>query len=75
MHRFGHVIAAGAVGIALALPAAADERLLREAIDIPTATLFMGRAIPAVVLGVTLDGETAVVGFGAFDLLADLAPR
>jgi hypothetical protein len=75
MHRFGHVIAAGAVGIALVLPAAADERLLREAIDIPTATLFMGRAIPAVVVGVTLDGETAVVGFAAFDLLADLAPR
>ena len=66
MPRAFNVLAAAAVAVPLvfAVPASADERLLHEAIELPAAALFLGRDIPALVLGVTVGGETAVVGFG-----------
>ena len=68
------VAAAVAAPLALTLPAGADERLLHEAIELPAAVLFLGRDIPALVLGVTVDGETAVVGFGKISDGTDKVP-
>jgi len=59
---------AALVAAALAVPslpaAAADDPLLREAIELPGAVLFLDSGVPGLVLGVIKDGNTAVVGFG-----------
>lgn len=44
--------------------AAEENKLLKEAIELPAAVLYLGSGVPGLVLGVVKDGETAVVGFG-----------
>jgi hypothetical protein len=53
MPRAFYALAAAAVAAPLvfAVPASADVRLLHEAIELPAAALFLGRDIPALVLG------------------------
>ena len=55
-----------AAAMLLAAPdtSAADDPLLKEAIELPAAVLFLDSGVPGLVLGVIKDGETAVVGFG-----------
>ena len=59
-----HAAAAAALTIFAAAPAAADEALLKEAINLQGIALYFSSGVPALVLGVVKDGETAIVGFG-----------
>ncbi|MBN9022583.1 MAG: serine hydrolase, partial [Rhizobiales bacterium] len=59
-----HVAAALALAVLGAAPAAADERLLHEAIELQAVALYFSTGVPALVLGVVKDGEIAIVGFG-----------
>ncbi len=59
-----HAAAATALAALAATPAAAEQRLLHEAIELQGVALYFSSGVPALVLGVVKDGETAVIGFG-----------
>jgi len=55
---------AGALLLALCVPAAAEDKLLQEVVNFTGGVLFVQSKVPALVLGAIRDGETAVAGFG-----------
>ncbi len=54
--------------------AVADNALLKEAIELPAAVLYLDSGVPGLVLGVIKDGETAVIGFGKIAKGSDTEP-
>jgi D-alanyl-D-alanine-carboxypeptidase/D-alanyl-D-alanine-endopeptidase len=52
----------------------AENALLKEAIELPAAVLYLDSGVPGLVLGVIKDGETAVVGFGKIAEGSDREP-
>jgi len=52
----------------------ADNALLKEAIELPAAVLYLDSGVPGLVMGVIKDGETAVVGFGKIGEGSDKEP-
>ncbi len=77
MIRISDTMAAATLAVSLALtamPVAADERLLQEAITLPATVLYLDSGVPGLVLGVIKDGETAIVGLGTMAAGSDKAP-
>lgn len=52
----------------------AENALLKEAIELPAAVLFLDSGVPGLVMGVIQDGETAVAGFGEIATGSGKAP-
>jgi D-alanyl-D-alanine-carboxypeptidase/D-alanyl-D-alanine-endopeptidase len=48
----------------LAKPAAAEDRVLEDAVAFTGSVLFLGHEVPGLVIGAVRNGETAVAGFG-----------
>ncbi len=57
------IITCGVMTI-LAAPAAAEDRMLKDAVELTGAVLFLGHDVPGLVIGAIRDGETIVAGFG-----------
>ena len=45
-------------------PAAAEDRVLTDAVAFTGAVLFLGHDVPGLVIGAVRNGETTVAGFG-----------
>src|SRR5690606_36079720 len=56
------------------VPAVADQRLLAETVEFTGAILAAETKVPGLVLGVVVDGETAVAGFGSVSGQSDMPP-
>lgn len=65
---------ASALMLAAAMPGAAADKLLHEAIELPGAVLFFDSGVPGLVLGMIHNGETAIVGFGKISDASDKVP-
>lgn len=48
----------------VAMPAVAEDRLLKESVEFTGTVLFVGHNVPGMVIGAVRNGETAVAGFG-----------
>jgi serine-type D-Ala-D-Ala carboxypeptidase/endopeptidase len=58
------VALAAAVAVSLPAVAAAQDRLLEEAVEFTGAVTFVGHKVPGLVIGAVRNGERAVSGFG-----------
>lgn len=68
------LLGAGAMLLAGLATGHADNALLKEAIELPAAVLYLDSGVPGLVMGVIKDGETAVIGFGKIAEGSDKEP-
>jgi D-alanyl-D-alanine-carboxypeptidase/D-alanyl-D-alanine-endopeptidase len=71
-HRLAKIVFAA--GVALTVPAEAQDKLLNETVDFTGAVLFFETGVPGLVIGATRNGETAVAGFGEISKGSGKAP-
>lgn len=69
------LLCGAAVLFAAAGTSLAENPLLKEAIELPAAVLYLDSGVPGLVLGVIKDGETAVVSFGKIADGSDKEPN
>ncbi|WP_036255756.1 D-alanyl-D-alanine-carboxypeptidase/endopeptidase AmpH [Methylocapsa acidiphila] len=65
LHALIRLLAVMAIEVALFAPSArAEDKLLNETVEFTGTVLFLQSRVPALVIGVVRNGETAVYGFG-----------
>jgi D-alanyl-D-alanine-carboxypeptidase/D-alanyl-D-alanine-endopeptidase len=69
-----HLALAGAVAASFASAAAAQDRLLKEAVEFTGAVTFVGHKVPGLVIGAVRNAERAVSGFGKTSEANAIAP-
>jgi D-alanyl-D-alanine-carboxypeptidase/D-alanyl-D-alanine-endopeptidase len=71
---FSYLFATLAVAVTLFAPyAQANDKLLDETVEFTGTILFVQSHVPALVIGVVRDGQTAVFGFGEIGWIRQIA--
>ena len=63
-----------AIAGALAAPAAAEDRVLRETVEFTGAVTFLEHKVPGLVIGAVRNGERAISGFGRVSAASNAEP-